>query len=191
MKGFTLIEAMVAVAILAISVTAPTYGASRTLVATQNANNQLTASYLAQEGVEYARVYRDSYYLGARQFAKSTASVDAWNVFQSNVVTTCRESAGSAGCALEPLTPYTPFVTCGGTCPKLYLKKSTGEYTTQTAGNVATIYTRTIKMDLVSTKNAAGIDVNDEVRVTSTVSWDFHGKTYRVEIVSSLTRWLP
>jgi prepilin-type N-terminal cleavage/methylation domain-containing protein len=178
MKGFTLIEAMVAVAILAISVTAPTYGASRTLVATQNANNQLTASYLAQEGVEYARVYRDSYYLTRRQTAKATASVDGWTDFKNGALNVC---SGNAGCSFDSLNPS--FVACSGSCPKLNLRKSTGEYTTQSgAGIDPTIYTRTIKMSLASP---------DEARVTSTVSWDFHGKTYRVEIVSSLTRWLP
>lgn len=179
MKGFTLIEAMVAVAILAISVTAPTYGASRTLVATQNANNQLTASYLAQEGVEYARVYRDSYYLTRRQTAKATASVDAWNDFQGGPLQTC---SGSNGCYFDSMGAV--FLTCpSSVCPRLNLQKSTGEYTTQSGGGLdPTIYTRTIKMSLASPT---------EARVTSTVSWDFHGKTYRVEIVSSLTRWLP
>ena len=168
---------MVAVSIIAISVAAPTYGASRALTAAQNANSQLTASYLAQEGIEYARVARDSYYLAART-DKATASSNGWDAFNDNVVNFC---TGSAGCSFDSLNPS--FTACGSSCPKLNLRKSTGEYTTQTGSGLdPTIYTRTIKMSSVTA---------DEVEITSTVSWSFHDTTHRVEIVSRLTRWLP
>ena len=48
--GFTLIEALVAVAILALAVAGPLYAANRALVAAGIARDRLTASYLAQEG---------------------------------------------------------------------------------------------------------------------------------------------
>lgn len=183
MKGFTLIEAMVAVSILAISVAAPTYGASRALVAAQNANNQLTASYLAQQGVEYARVYRDSKYLSYYQslLTRPSASQNGWNDFKNGILTAC-----SAKCSYDPLSGALSFCP-GGVCPKLYVHKTTGEYTTSPSGSDfnQTIYTRSINVSTIAA------DEVDEVRVTSTVSWPFRGTIYKVEIVTHLTRWLP
>ncbi len=182
MKGFTLVEAMVAVAILAISVAAPTYGAGRALVAAQNANNQLTASYLAQEGVEYARAYRDSKYLEHYYSAsRATASQDGWDEFKDDVIDEC----GGTGCYLD-LYQGIPLSFCpGSVCPTLYIKEDSGEYTIKSgSGFKPTIYTRTIKTRFVTADQ-------DEVEVVSTVSWPFHGTTYKVEIVGHFTRWLP
>ena len=62
-NGFTLVETMVAIAILSMAVAGTLYTADRTMVAAETANSQLTASYLAQEGIESARMERDDFYL--------------------------------------------------------------------------------------------------------------------------------
>ncbi|MDE1919730.1 MAG: prepilin-type N-terminal cleavage/methylation domain-containing protein, partial [Patescibacteria group bacterium] len=49
-KGFTLIEAMVAVTIVTLAVAGPLFTAGRAIIAAQISREQLTASYLAQEG---------------------------------------------------------------------------------------------------------------------------------------------
>ena len=69
-RGFTLIETMVAVTILTLAVAGPLMTASRAIVAAQSARDQLTASYLAQEGIEYVRAMRDNEYLAAIFFAQ-------------------------------------------------------------------------------------------------------------------------
>ena len=66
-KGFTLVESMIAVTILTFAVAGPLYTASRAFVAAEIARDKLTASYLAQEGVEYVRAMRDNEYLSAYQ----------------------------------------------------------------------------------------------------------------------------
>jgi len=58
-KGFSVIEALVAIAILSVAVAAPLTVASRGLIAAVHAKNQITAFYLAQEAVEFIRNRRD------------------------------------------------------------------------------------------------------------------------------------
>src|SRR4051812_29896076 len=59
-KGFTLVEAMVAISILSLAVTGPLVIAQKGIGSAIYARDQVTASYLAQEGVEYVRNVRDT-----------------------------------------------------------------------------------------------------------------------------------
>jgi prepilin-type N-terminal cleavage/methylation domain-containing protein len=189
-QGFTLLETMVAVTILALAVAGPIYVADRSLVATQVAKENLTASFLAQEGIEYVRSMRDHEFLYAYGVGGPTVSENAWNAFVNN-------SGGSGGgsiascisapCALDPFASlgmgfgasYT-LVRCfnNGSCP-LYLSP-TGQYTLVTAGNTRTPYTRRITASIVSTT---------DVLVTSKVSWSNHGAPYTVTVTTHLTPW--
>ncbi|MBU0750480.1 prepilin-type N-terminal cleavage/methylation domain-containing protein [Patescibacteria group bacterium] len=66
MKGFTLVETLVAISVLTISLVGPFYAiqiATRTAFLTRD---QMIASSLAQEGVEYIRSLRDDNYLAGR-----------------------------------------------------------------------------------------------------------------------------
>jgi prepilin-type N-terminal cleavage/methylation domain-containing protein len=58
--GFTLVEAMVAIAILSLAVTGPMVIAQKGIQSAVYARDQITAFYLAQEAVEYVRNVRDS-----------------------------------------------------------------------------------------------------------------------------------
>ena len=81
LRGFTLVEALVAVTIITLSVAGPLFTANRAIVAAQNTRLQLTASYLAQEGVEYVRAMRDDAYLARYRQGGTNVSGDAWNEF--------------------------------------------------------------------------------------------------------------
>ena len=59
-KGFTLIETMIAVSILVLAILGPLTIASNALHSAYYASDQVTAFYLAQEGIEYARSVRDN-----------------------------------------------------------------------------------------------------------------------------------
>lgn len=59
-KGFTLVEAMVAISILSLAVTGPMIIAQKGIGAAIYARDQITAFYLAQEAVEYIRNVRDT-----------------------------------------------------------------------------------------------------------------------------------
>lgn len=59
-RGFTLVEAMVAMSILSLAVTGPLLIAQKGLGSAIYSRDQITAIYLAQEAVEYVRNVRDS-----------------------------------------------------------------------------------------------------------------------------------
>src|SRR3569623_1101495 len=63
-RGFTLVETLVAVMILASAVAGPLSIASRALNNSLVAKDQITAYFLAQDAIEYTRFVRDSNTLG-------------------------------------------------------------------------------------------------------------------------------
>ena len=144
------------------------------MVAAEIANSQLTASYLAQEGIEYVRMVRDNDYLSAYQSNQGTASAAGWSNFLSSVPPLCGTS-----CQLDPANAGTPLAACSGaSCTPLYL--SVTKIYTQSATGTVTPYTRTIQ--------AAAVSSNEE-KITSTVSWNFHGTAYSETITDHLTPW--
>lgn len=185
-RGFTLVETMIAVTILTFAVAGPLFTASRALVAAEIARDQLTASYLAQEGIEYVRAMRDTEYLAAYQTGGATVSETAWSSFldgsNAGSITQCRTST----CTLDPSRNMGTgsgfaLVPCSGeTCSPLYL--TNGIYTTQSEipGAELTPFTRTVQVIDVS--------AGDE-RIVSRVSWTFHETPYIVTVTSHLTPW--
>lgn len=170
-KGFTLVETMVAVTIITLAVAGPLFTANRAIVAAQSARYQLTAVYLAQEGVEYMRAIRDGYYL--------SNAVTAWTDF----ITASYECHDPNFCTLDPTEPMGigsgfAIQLCSGACTQLYL--SNGIYTQDNSYGTITPFTRTIQLETVS---------GTEEKVTATVSWDYHGATQSVKITDILTPW--
>ncbi len=66
-RGFTLIEVMIATMVLTVGVLGTYALVSRVITATSVSVSQLTASYLAQEGLELVRNARDTNFLRIRQ----------------------------------------------------------------------------------------------------------------------------
>jgi Tfp pilus assembly protein PilV len=58
--GFTVVETLMAVAVLLLAITAPMTLAERSLASADAARREVTAFYLAQEGMEFIRNYKDS-----------------------------------------------------------------------------------------------------------------------------------
>lgn len=179
--GFTLLETLIAVTILALSIAGPLTAASRAVVAGEIARDQLVASYLAQEGIEYVREMRDDAFLALYPPDSSSAAA-AWTNFLTSSyaysITACRSST----CTLDPAQTMANALTpCSGdTCTPLYL--ANGIYTQQSnlSGSTKTAFTRTIK--------AVTLSANEE-RIVSTVSWSFHGTPYSITVTDHLTPW--
>lgn len=180
-KAFTLIESLVAVTILTIAAAGPLFAASRAIVAAAIARDQLTASLLAQEGIEYTRYWRDAFYWGAYQSDIPTATTVGWTNFVSYLSTTGCDttSVSTHACTVDPQSQT--YASCTiGSCAPLYLDTSSGMYTQTATGGTKTKFTRTIQSYVISA---------NEERIVSTVSWSYGGVTYSVTNTDHLTPW--
>ena len=85
-SGFTLVETLVAITIVTLAISGGITVAHSSIVAATSARDRLTASYLAQEGIEYVRMLRDNAYLA--RYPGTTS--DAWSSFVG-LVSMCSE----------------------------------------------------------------------------------------------------
>ena len=184
-SGFTLIEAMVAVTVITLAVAGPLVTASRAVVASQIAHDQLIASYLAQEGIEYVRAMRDDEYL--RVHTQTNASTLAWSDFvtgdpatYAGSVRDCRSTA----CILDPsrtMGTGSGLALCQvGICALAPLYLDSNGYNQQGSGS-ATIFTRTVQ--------AFDVAGGNEERIVSKVTWTSHGYPYAITVTDHLTPW--
>ena len=183
-RGFTLIETLVAVTIVALAVSGPLFAADRSLIANEVSKEKFAASLLAQEGIEYMRFIRDNNYLAAYKAGGTNVSTVAWQQFTSAISACVAPNL----CTLDPT--QNAFVAAGqpgsvlqqcasGSCGPLYLN-SYDIYTQTAGGNTKTLYTRSISFKTISAHEDA---------VTSTVSWEYHGNPYNVTVTDNLTAW--
>ena len=185
-RAFTLIETMVAVTILTLAIAGPLVTASRAIVAARTARDQLTASYLAQEGAEYARRMRDNEFLAAYQAGGSTVSSTAWANFLNNpvsdtsAITQCRSPKI---CTLDPVQGSSaPLTSCpGNVCTAPLYLLSSGLYSQQNlSGSTLTPFVRSVQaFDLSATEES----------IVTKVSWSYHSVPYSVTITEHLTAW--
>lgn len=78
-KGFTLVETLVAISIFTTSILGLMAVLSSGISSTNYAKKKMTATYLAQEGIEYARNLRDTAVL-----YDSTSAQNGWDTFIGN-----------------------------------------------------------------------------------------------------------
>jgi len=167
-NGFTLVETLVAIAILLLAVAAPLSLATKSLNSSALSKQQITASFLAQEAMEFIRNVRDENVLKDSNWL-------------SNHISKCY---GSDGCTVDPTDSGTTKIkACNGSCPLLRYNELTGVYNhSSLSGTADSIYTRTIKI--------IEIDSNKEIAVKVTVSWKgTNGADYKVIARENLTNW--
>lgn len=165
-RGFSLLETMVALAVLTSAVMGPISLASMSIRSASLSHDNVMASFLAEEGVEIARARRDnSVYVGAGwmgdlgECTSQDCLVDAF--------------ASAPDDILRP---------CGGTCPKIKYDSATGAFQYTTGNEMP--FTRTI--------NIIPIGLGDkEVRVVVTVSWRerFLPQDSKVIVDTNLFNW--
>lgn len=143
-SGFTLIETLVAVTILTLGIVGPLELAYRSISYTKLSQNQIVASYLAQEGVELVRHIRDTNKInGEPNWLKN---------LDKCIGSKCYIDAQSA--SLEPDV-------CGGSCPYIKYSDALGyNYSSPDP----TIFIRNITID-----NLVG---GTEARINVSVVWN-------------------
>lgn len=183
-SGFTLIETLIAILILSLAI-----GALLTLTAggffgIRYAKNDIVASNLLQESLEYVRNSRDN--------AAQSDSGTSWGIWQSRYAA----CASDDGCMINPYadTDGGKVQACSGDCDQLkyfpdagfYGYNDTDIFNTTGGQGFATSFVRTVHMTEIA---PTGVNVDPQLLVTATMEWmnGTNKKSTTQSIV--LTRW--
>lgn len=176
-RGFTLMETLIAIAVLSLAITGPMVIAQKGIGSAIYARDEVTAFYLAQEAVEYIRNIRDTNRI-ADYIDPNPPHVTDWlwelDSNGANCVDTSGQkcqidaAAGSpAGSFLSPVPGGglgAVINACsGGVCPPIDFNSATNFYGYGSGGTwTPTQFTRTIDIKTLSAYEAV---------VTVTISW--------------------
>jgi prepilin-type N-terminal cleavage/methylation domain-containing protein len=186
--GFTLVETLVAIAIFSMSILGLMTVLAKGIADTNYAKFKTTASFLAEEGIEYVRNIRDTYVLN-----DSSGTVAGWSKFITAVSTPCVPASGRIGCKFndELILDFSNLINTGNNiftlCANqadctLYYDDNKGKYS-YTPGVSFSGFTRVITVATTS------MDPLKEIRVTSTVSWSRNSVPYSVSFSDNLLKW--
>jgi prepilin-type N-terminal cleavage/methylation domain-containing protein len=190
-KGFTLIETLVAVMILASAIAGPLSIASRALNNSLVAKDQIVAFYLAQDAVEYVRFVRDTNTLSGADWITGQGGTTA-----GTDLTPCITSVNANGCYLDSTMAVVgqgdvpTACDAGSGCPVLYYDNDNSRYTYNSGGSnvVPSLFTRQITMQQINPAPPGSPSV--EYLVTVTVSWQDLGSTpRRVTVNENIFKW--
>lgn len=188
-SGFTLVETLVAVAILGTAIVGPFVAIQTALKASYAARDQLVATMLAQEGIEYVRGVRDSNYL--YNIKNPTLTAKSWlqGVDGTGGSVDCVDAVPTDGtarrCLVDP-TAATSIRLCdsngAGTCDRLNYVPSLRIYTQATpSGYVASTFTRSVTLSPIGA---------NEMQVTVVVTFTSARQGYTVTLTERLSNWL-
>lgn len=162
-KGYSLVEVLVAIAILLLALVGPMTIAAKGIQSASYVREQTTALYLAQEGLEAFTSMRNS----ASNLALSSSNpASAWDWASISALDECK-AANGCNLDFEDSTPVDSIIPCtnavGAGCELYFTEGNTrARYSLDSGGGaVATPYTRVIKIT----------DITDGMEVESTVYW--------------------
>lgn len=173
-KGFTLIETLVAITILATAIAGPLTIAAKSFMAATVVKDRITAFYLAQDAIEYIRWKRDTNRLAGA----------AWLTGLTN----CISAAGTQACNVDSTeNSATPPTLCPTltTCTVMRYLDDPNNRFTYTGGTQSTISLR--RAVVIQTPVGGSVD---EASLTVTVSWsDQAGITRSVVVRENIFNW--
>jgi len=170
-QGFSLVEVLVAITLLLLIVTGPMKIITDANHSTSFASEQITAFYLAQEGLELAQKGRDDLMLKYFQNKiNGTGGItNPWTQFKTNfnkcIANTCGLVISDTPAATVLIKDCSNQTSC-----RMYLDSTPVRptYVYAVAGNDQTPFTRTIQMTPVMTTDGSKVK---EMKVISTVTW--------------------
>jgi type II secretory pathway pseudopilin PulG len=166
-KGFTLLEALVATSILMVAISAPITIAQKGLSSAIFTKNQMIASYLAQDVIEYIKNQRDEVVINntAGDWGDIWKGGDGFDYFKRCVDPT--------GCQIDTLDG-----TVDTFQPNNFLSKGRTDkfYGYNDADTDQTSFTRKVTVDLMPVNmynplTGLPTELYDEALITVTVSW--------------------
>ncbi|MEN9561270.1 MAG: hypothetical protein RIQ56_543 [Candidatus Parcubacteria bacterium] len=177
--GFTLIETLVAIALLTVAIVAPMSLTSQSLSSAYYARDQVTAFYLAQEAIEALRSVRDGNILKVSQ-GEVVNLLSSFPDTNSNPFTIDARNNSMQLCPVEGCPPLQTDSTL-----TLY------GYSPSDPSWTNTNFTRTVRACFVHSGGTCDGSVSDEVRLTVQVQWITGGfQTRSFTLVENLYRWV-
>lgn len=181
LQGFTLIEALVAISILIIGIISAFILIVKVLYNTTVIQDRLTASFLAQEGLELTRQIRDSNYL-KMIYDRSIV----WDDGLKNNPYPCTYRiyydtlpGGEVKVILDSNNPDS----------FLYYHYDTGLFNYNSIGGEPTSFVRELTLDKkISSDPEEG---DQEIIATVIVTWKSKGLNYKIVVEDHLFNWLP
>jgi Tfp pilus assembly protein PilV len=168
--GFTLVETLAAILLVTVAIVAPMALTVQSLSVAYYARDQITASNLAQEGIEGVRTVRDGNIL-------SSAEGNTVPLFQGIPVDGSNFKVDGT-----QTNPANIISSCGGACPFLDLNNGLYAYTGTPTG-----FTRTMTATVVWSDSGGNAQ---EIRVTSTVTWKTAAyQTRQIRLTENLYNW--
>lgn len=171
-RAFTLVETLVAIAIFSTSILGLMLVLAAGIYNTNYAKNKITASYLTQEGIEYARNMRDTYSL------YSVTTGKGWNDFRAKLASCNLGNECGFNNSVSVFDNNFIFKCSSGGC-KLYINN--GGYNTNGSG-ADSGFVRKIWADV--------IDPDKEIKVFSNVSWVQGSGSYNITFSENLFNWI-
>lgn len=190
MKGFTIIETLVAISILMVILVAPFKTAELALTSSYAARDELIANSLAQEATEYVHELRGNDYLINYQHSGTPTWLQGLDGTASTP-----NCISPALCTLD-INPNaaTHIAQCYSgsgvnNCPSLPLyTTSAGLYTQVATSNTITRFYRTVQICYIGGANCS--TPTNEAKVTVNLTWSTSHQTYTTTITDYLTNWL-
>lgn len=188
--GFTLIETLVALTLLTVAVVAPISLTAQSLSTAYYARDQITAYYLAQEGLEVVRSVRDHNVL-ENAYGNS---VDLMSYDNTSLVNLSPFTVDTTPAVTNSITKCATDQNGKPLCPALQTDPDRTEYGYNIAGGSNAPFTRAVTACYIQSSGAdAGkctTNPSDEVRVSVTVSW-YTGNIQRsFTITEDMYRWV-
>lgn len=183
-RGLTIVESLVAISILVVSVLGPLVIVSQAFKISFFARDQITALYLAQEGIEFVRNLKDKNSLTQDDPANWLAGIISGPfdpvINDIDVVAPVKYQLTRSGSTMSlVLCPGTPSV-----CPRVRYDPTTGVYG-NTSGGRNSIYTR----EIIFVKSPDDDTAEQEVTVKVVMRWNQVGGTYELPVHVQMTNW--
>ena len=174
-SGFTIVETIVSLAIFSFSIVGLITVSARGISDSSMAKNRLTATYLAQEGLELVRNKRDT--------AIIADSANGWLNFQDS---THDCDPGQGGCDIDPINEAV-YKCSTGSCI-IQEVTDTGYYghVPVDVSSTNTIFKRVITLE---EPGDWGGNTKDEYQMTVTVTWTQGISPQSVKLVENIYNW--
>jgi prepilin-type N-terminal cleavage/methylation domain-containing protein len=190
-RAFTLVETLVAIAIITVVLAAPFHTAEEAVNASYISRDEITGDSLAQEGIEFVESIRDNNYLWNQSYpaspvtwlagldgtaaAPSSGTWSSVNCFTNSCAMNSYPASvvqcPTSNCSTYPLDLYTS----SGATPYIY------NINGASASNIQTRFTREFYLTNLSA---------NEVEVTVKVYWVTEGQSYSTTLNDYLQNYL-